>query len=306
MQKGYKRNAKGKAVLHCFIGLFAVIVIVLVAYFWLTMDYSDKLSADTSVRPYVELTPSPEPEQVPVVAPQASAETIAEPTAISTPVVTPTPTPVPTASPTPTPAPSPTPMPTSMAAVVSPTRSDGYSLPDPSTLSASYAITSSFRSVADDYRYIELKGYAYMNDATYDAANAAVFLVLLPESSEDDSVLVLPTMTAGASGADHSGAACANAASSDFTVILDGEALENDIYSLGVVLMYPDATDPESGHIEYFRFPDNVTFTVLNSRFLSDVATTTSASAGGTAGMDLTASGADTAGVLPSATAVVQ
>ena len=183
--------------LHCFIGLFAVIVIVLVAYFWLTMDYSDKLSADTSVRPYVELTPSPEPEQVPVVAPQASAETIAEPTAISTPVVTPTPTPVPTASPTPTPAPSPTPMPTSMAAVVSPTRSDGYSLPDPSTLSASYAITSSFRSVADDYRYIELKGYAYMNDATYDAANAAVFLVLLPESSEDDSVLVLPTMTAG-------------------------------------------------------------------------------------------------------------
>ena len=51
MQKGYKRNGKSKAVLHCFIGLFFVIIVVLVAYFWLSMDYSDQLDPETSMRP---------------------------------------------------------------------------------------------------------------------------------------------------------------------------------------------------------------------------------------------------------------
>ena len=59
MQKGYKRNGKSKAVLHCFIGLFLVIIVVLVAYFWLSMDYSDQLDPETSMRPYVETTRRP-------------------------------------------------------------------------------------------------------------------------------------------------------------------------------------------------------------------------------------------------------
>ena len=35
MQKGYKREAKGMAILRCFFGLFVVIIVVLLASFML-------------------------------------------------------------------------------------------------------------------------------------------------------------------------------------------------------------------------------------------------------------------------------
>ena len=272
MQKGYKRNGKSKAVLHCFIGLFLVIIVVLVAYFWLSMDYSDQLDPETSMRPYVETTPTPAPDVPAAEAtdePQASSEPSVEPTAIATP----TPTVAPTATPVPTPSPSPTPAPTTMANGVSPTRTDGYALPDPVTLDeATFALTSSVRSEVDDYRYLELTGYAYINNANYDAANTNVFLVLLPESMEGTSMLVLPTREAGLSGVDHSGALCVNVESSDFRVILDGSQLPDDIYSMGIVFWYTDLQG--EGHLDYLLFPDDVSFTVLNGRFLSDVPTT--------------------------------
>ena len=40
MQKGYKRQAKGMAVLRCFIGLFIVLIVVLLATFFIGLDYS--------------------------------------------------------------------------------------------------------------------------------------------------------------------------------------------------------------------------------------------------------------------------
>ena len=59
MQKGYKRQAKGMAVLRCFIGLFIVLIVVLLATFFIGLDYSDKLSPEASLRPYVAETPAP-------------------------------------------------------------------------------------------------------------------------------------------------------------------------------------------------------------------------------------------------------
>ena len=61
MQKGYKREAKAMAVLRCFIGIFFVIFIVLLAFFLLKMDYTDKLTEESkqNMRDYVETTAVP-------------------------------------------------------------------------------------------------------------------------------------------------------------------------------------------------------------------------------------------------------
>lgn len=311
MQKGYKRNGKSKAVLHCFIGLFVVIIVVLFAYFWLSMDYSDRIDPETSVRPYVETTPTPAPDDAPVAAlPQDTAQPDGS-TAAPTVAATPTPTVAPTATPVPTPSPSPTPAPTTMADGVSPTKIDGYALPEPSTATdAVFAITSSVRTEVDDYRYLELKGYAYVNNANYDANNTNVFLVVLPESMEGASMLLLPVREPGLSGVDHSGALCANAQYSDFRVILDANQLQDDIYSLGIVFWYTDLAG--QGHLDYYLFSEDTTFTVLNRRFLSDVPTQDVAAsapaqaagmdAAGTQGTDASSGTIDLTVVAPTAT----
>ena len=55
MQKGYKRNGKGMAVLHFFIGLIIVAILMCALYFFLgKVDYSDKLAnPDATMRAYV-------------------------------------------------------------------------------------------------------------------------------------------------------------------------------------------------------------------------------------------------------------
>ena len=76
MQKGYKRQAKGMAVLRCFIGLFIVLIVVLLATFFIGLDYSDKLSPEASLRPYVAETPAPTAaEPTPTPAPPVPAGT---------------------------------------------------------------------------------------------------------------------------------------------------------------------------------------------------------------------------------------
>jgi len=263
MQKGYKREAKGKAVLLCFIGLFTVIIVVLGAAFMLQLDYSDKLPADAPVRPYVETTPTPTPD------PQMAA-LLATP--VPSQVPTPVPTQIPTPTPVPTPTPSPTPEPTSFPEEVwAPVRSDGFTMPALSTLDAELGITYSYRSVADGYRRLQLKGYAYVNDATYDGAQAQLFLVITQDGSSRD-YLAIPTKVAGISGVNHADAKCANASASDFEIVLDVTQFKDEIYSLGMVFMYTDSEG--TNHLEYFRFPGDTNFTILGSQAISDIALT--------------------------------
>lgn len=261
MQKGYKRQAKGMAVLRCFIGLFSVIIVVLVAYFYLKVDYSDKLDPNASVRPYVETTPSPTPDPALAV--------IASPEATSTPAPTATATLAPT--PTPSPTPAPTPVPTSMADVRSAIKTDGFALPGVSQLDGRIGITHAFRSTVDDSHILQLQGYAYVNDENYDGSTAQVFLVVT-QASTGASVLVLPNKVDGISNVDHSDALCANASASDFEAFIDVSAFPSEIYSLGVVFMYTGADG--QNHIEYFQFPSDVSFTVLDTRVITDVSTT--------------------------------
>ena len=263
MQKGYKRNAKGMAVLRCFIGLFSVIIVVLIAYFYLQVDYTDKLDPSASIRPYVETTPSPTPDANAVL-------TVASATPEVTSTPTPKPTTAPTATPTPSPSPTPSPEPTSMASNVSAIKTDGFALPEPSQLDGKIGITHACRSAADDNKMLQLQGYAYVNEETYDGSTAQIFLVVT-QASSGNSVLVLPNKVEGISGVDHDGAICANAAASDFEAFIDASAFPSEIYSLGMVFMYTD-TDGQN-HIEYFKFPDSIAFTVLDSRIITDIPT---------------------------------
>ena len=157
-----------------------------------------------------------------------------------------------------------------MASNVSAIKTDGFALPEPSQLDGKIGITHACRSAADDNKMLQLQGYAYVNEETYDGSTAQIFLVVT-QASSGNSVLVLPNKVEGISGVDHDGAICANAAASDFEAFIDASAFPSEIYSLGMVFMYTD-TDGQN-HIEYFKFPDSVAFTVLDSRIITDIPT---------------------------------
>lgn len=280
MQKGYKREGRGMAVLRCFIGLFVMIVIILLAYFMLRLDYSDKLAPDASIRPYVEVTPSPVPSPTPEVTevpaviqatdvPAASATAPAA--AISTVKATEAPTAKPTAEPTPevTATPEPTKIPD---AAVAPIKFSGYKLPSLSAKDTELGVTHSFVSAANDNRYLHLQGYAYINDAGYNGADANLYLVII--RSTGHTALALPTKVSGISGGEHASALCANASASDFDVVIDVSKFPDDSYTLGMVFMYKDA---ESGKTltEYATFPSEMSFSVLSQQVVSDVITVT-------------------------------
>ena len=259
MQKGYKRNAKYKAVLHFFIGIIFMIIVALVAWFMLTqMDYSDKLEPGTSMRPYVETTPEPSPS----ISPSAAVETTPTPTPTPTATATPTPTP------TPSPTPEPTPEPTSIAAeVYAPMRAD-LPLPDGATSdNGVIGITHSYRSSVDGNKVLQLQGYGYVNDPSFDGSTAQIYLVIRQEST-GNRVVAMANMKPGVTGLEHSDALCANASASEFEAFLHVENFANDIYSLDMVINYKvDGAD----QLVYFEYPEEISFTVLNGQVLSDI-----------------------------------
>lgn len=263
MQKGYKREGKGMAILRCFIGLFIVIVVVLLAIFMLRLDYSDKLGDDVEMRPYVEVTPSPTPDPNATVAPGLVPVDAATEKPTATPTAKPTPTPTPVPTPTPEPTPEPTLIP---AAAYSPIRMD-LSCPPLSTNAAQMAITGSYISAANDNKVLELRGYGYIDNPAYDAANSQLYLVIRQEST---GLLAFAqvSMQPGASGVEHADAQCGNPASSDFVAVLDVSGFSQDIYSLGLVIGYQ--IDGKA-NFEFFRFPEGVSFTVLGGQIISDV-----------------------------------
>ena len=278
MQKGYKREGRGMAVLRCFIGLFVMIVVILLVYFLLKLDYSDKLEPGASIRPYVETTLTPEPSAVPEVtsAPTADAEATSEATAepeatieaTATPEPTDAPTPEPTAEPTPEPTatPEPTSIPSSAVAAL---KFSGFKLPSLSTKTAQLGVTHSYRSAADSNRYLHLQGYAYIDEADYDGANAELYLVVI--RSTGHTALALPNRAVGISGVDHADAQCKNASSSDFDVVLDVSKFPDDSYTLGMVFVYKDANG--NSVKEYCTFPTDMSFSVLSGQAISDVKT---------------------------------
>lgn len=266
MQKGYKRQAKGMAVLRCFIGLFIVLIVVLLASFVISLDYSDKLSPDASVRPYVAETPAPAetPSLSGTVIP---AETpVADATPTSTPAPTPTPTPEPT--PTPSPTPAPTAIPDSAISEMSGDQDIIRVIPNSSTTSnAQVGITDCYRSEANQNRMMVVRGYAYINDSSFDGSTVQTYIVLKRDSTSARA-LVRATNTAGISGKNHEGAQCVNPSGADFEFVLSSSMLPDDIYSMGLVLQY---TVNGETKLDYIDLPAQQSFTVLNSVFLGDI-----------------------------------
>lgn len=267
MQKGYKRQAKGMAVLRCFIGLFIVIVVVLIVSFLLQLDYSDKLAPDASIRPYVETT------QAPSLSPSASPTSLAVVDVSSTqaPTEAPTQKPTPTPTPVPTPTPTPTAVPTSIPeASYAAIRADLKFPETPTTTNAKIGVTYSYRSVADDNKVLQLRGYGYIDDAAFDGSTVQTYLVLKRESTGDRAV-AMASMSKGVSGMSHDGALCQNADAADFEVVLSADQIPEDIYALGLVISYKVDGEQKFDYVEY---PAAVSFTILNGQFLGDVALT--------------------------------
>ena len=264
MQKGYKRNGKGMAVLHFFIGLIIVAILVCALYFFLgKVDYSDKLAnPDVTMRAYVEMTAAPDPTAIAVIGGadgptdvyvsepdgQGDATGVVDltntptptPTATPTPTPSPSPTPIPTPTPEPTPTPTPTPEPTKIASSkYSKYKTSGFNVPEPSA-NGTVAITNFYVSEPNKNQVVRLDGYGYINDANFDGADASIFVIVTNESSGKQRAYKA-TMEAGVSGADHSDAICKNAANTDFYTIFSVAKFAEGDYSLGLIIYYKTA-----------------------------------------------------------------
>ena len=163
--------------------------------------------------------------------------------------------------------PEPTKMPSSAASAL---KFSGYKLPSLSGKDAELGVTYSYRSAADNNRYLHLQGYAYINDSGYNGANANLYLVII--RSTGHTALALPTKVTGISGGEHASAQCSNASASDFEVVLDVSQFPDDSYTLGMVFNYTDANTGKS-RTEYVVFPSDASFSVLNRQAISDVKT---------------------------------
>lgn len=325
MQKGYKRTNKGIAVLYFFFGLIALAVCVGVGYFFLAhFDYSDKLAdPDASMRPYVEMTASPdlpatEPNEAPAdsltdgdaaisafggdsgddldgaaFAPETGDDDFVdisftptpEPTAEPTPEPTPIPTPIPTPTPEPTPTPTPTPEPTRIASKkFASAMKKGFNVPEASD-TANVELTNFYVSEPNDRRVIQLNGYGYINDAAFDAKDIQAYLIVTQQST-GKQIAYKATMKAGLSGADMSTATCLNAEESEFQLFINTKSYQDGDYSLGLVLSYKlDGNRAYSYHI----LPES--FSVKDSAVTAETATIFGASefdaaAGATDDMD--------------------
>ena len=268
LKQGRKREAKGLAVLYFIIGLIILLIILAVIYFALAkLDYSDKLSPDASMRPYVETTLAPA-----TPAPEATDEVgggepdevdLTQPTATPTPE----PTPEPTEAPTPEPTPEPTPLPAEQCAQP---MTDIPTLPQTASENGAIGITSCYVSQPDDNKLMHITGYGYVNDETFDGTQAASWLVVTQVAS-DQKIAYPLTLNLGVSGLPHAAAQCRNAGASDFEIYMDVSNYQEGIYSLALVIGYvPEGTGGRA--FAYYPFSGDISFTVLDGRVITPIA----------------------------------
>ena len=279
MQKGYKREARGMAVLRCFIGLFLLVIAVLIGYFLLRMDYSDKLTDEalSNMRDYVEATPTPLPTRavalvVPTDTPTPQPGEDEEPlqwhpevpTDTPSPSPTPTFTPEPTPIVTPTPTPEPTPAPTKVPAeLISAVTKDKPALGDVSTHDVRVAITASELSEADEGSVVMLEGYGFINDENYDGETGVVFLIFR-QSSGEHYYVVQTQGAAGISGMTHANVVAKDPSASDWRAYVDLSKLEDDTYTLGAVV---GCRVKGKMQYAYTLLEEDLTVTVQEGRF---------------------------------------
>ena len=279
MQKGYKRSNKGMAVLRFFIYLIVIIILVCVAYFFLAkVDYSDKLAdPNVQMRSYVEMTATPDlpadaisviggsdgPTAIYITEPDSTDDIVdltftpsPSPTPVPTPTPTPEPTPIPTPTPEPTPTPTPTPEPTKIPSKkLSQLRRSGFTVPSPST-NAITEITNLYVSEPNNNQYVQVSGYCYLNEASFDGSKSQVFLITTNQDTGKQTAYKA-AMTPGISGVTHTGALCKNADGTDFDVVFTvAKNYKDGIYDLGVVLYY-ELPEGDTAY-SYYEFDETI------------------------------------------------
>lgn len=284
LKKGRKREAKGLAVLYFIIGLIILLIILAVIYFALAkLDYSDKLDPDTVVRPYVEQSGTDvfqddadaDDGLEDYAMPEGDAEdfgaddvdlTVEE-------EATPEPTPEPTEEPTPEPTEEPTPEPTALPTDnLAQPMTKTPDLPPMASENGKIGITNCYVSQADDNKLMYVAGYGYVDEATFDGAQAKSWLVVTQMSSNQNIAYPL-TLTDGVSGLAHPDAQCQNATASDFEITIDVSQYQEGIYSMALVIAYQPEGEKKPTY-KYYPFSGDISFTVLDGRVITPISAT--------------------------------
>ena len=271
LKKGRKREAKGLAVLYFIIGLIILLIILAVIYFALAkLDYSDKIDPETTVRPYVE---NQEPlgfveeqntensEAVPeYVMPEDEVDltTGLEYLPDEEGAVVEEATPEPTEEPTPLPA-----------ELAAQPMTDIPKLPGSASDNGMIGITNCYVSQPDDNKLMYMAGYGYVNEETFDGAEAKSWLVVTQVASGQKIAYPLSLVPNG-SGMDHPAAVCKNATSCDFEIYIDVSQYQEGIYSMALVIGYVPA-GAKDATFKYYPFSGDISFTVLNGQVITPV-----------------------------------
>ncbi len=254
--KGSNHNhSRGPAVLRFFICLLIVIILVLVAVFFLSRNQSD------GGRPYV---PTGTGEPI-TLAPATAEPTLAATFAAMTAEPTPDPTPTPEPTPTPVPTPEPTMIPESM---ISGIRTDAK-LPDVST-DGDIGISNCYVSALNDYHVMELTGWGYANVEYFDGETCGTYLIVT-QMATGKFVAYYATNDEGISGVEHSGALGQNTSACDWRAYIDVTRYDPGTYSLGLVLVYKNGSKDE---YRYYQFGDLQSFTVNDGEIITPVTVT--------------------------------
>lgn len=288
LKKGRKREAKGLAVLYFIIGLIILLIILVVIYFALyKLDYSDKVEDPETIRSFVEEQDQQNSDVVPeYVMPEDEVDLTGgledlpeedqlppaeEPTQAPTDVPTPEPEPEPEA--TPEPEPEPTPEPTALPTdkVAHPLKKEYQKklekLPDAASENGMIGITSCYISQPDGNKLMVLTGYGYVNEESYDAAQANMMLVITQASTGKNIGYEL-NRAPGITGLAHPAAVCQNPNSSDFETILDVSKYDEGVYYLSLVITYKSGG---KNVVKYYPFGNDISFNVLDHSVVSPV-----------------------------------
>lgn len=292
-KQGRKRESKGLAVLYFVIGLIILLIILAVVYFALVkLDYSDKLDPNTTQRPYVESQDTgvfdeggegDQADGAPEYAMPDEEVDLTEggegesndlppedeaPTEAPTPEPTEEPTPEPTEEPTPEPTAEPTTLPADVAAKPMTKFPD---LPASASENGMIGITECYVSQPDDNKLMHIAGYGYVNEEGFDGSKAKSWIVITQVASGQKIAYPL-TLTAGVSGLPHEDALCQNAAACDFELYVDVSQYQEGIYSLALVIGYPVEGQKKPTY-KYYPFSGDVSFTVLDGKVITPITT---------------------------------
>ena len=262
MRRKKPHGNKLSAIIRFFIGLCVIMVLLFVGYYMLAVrDYSYLVRDNAVTEPAGTAQPGATPDanllgDATPMPGQTGAEATAKPQA------TPTPTPVPT--PTPTPTPVPTPVPTKIPEIdQSKSKTSGFKMPKPST-DGNIGISKCYVSKPDSYQIIQLTGWGYVENASFDGLQCTTYVIVTEDSTGKDRAY-LATNIAGASGREHTGAG-QNLSACDFQVNMNVSGYPDGVYYIGLVLQHK--VDGKNRY-SYYPFDKNYyAFTVLNGEVI--------------------------------------